>query len=77
MSYNNDGCSFIFFLPFIIAYYVIKFALAIMACSLVVPVRIIWLLITIPVNIFTGEDHTADWQDSDFINSVWRMFFPK
>lgn len=78
MGYNstNDGCLFIFAIPFIVAWYVLKFVLAIAACCLVVPVRIIWLLITIPVNIFTGEDHTADWDDGDFMSAMWNIFFP-
>ena len=73
---SNDRCLVVFALPVILAWYVVKFALAICACALVVPVRIIWLLFTIPVNIFTGEDHTADWEDSDFLASVWQLFFP-
>lgn len=73
---TNDGCLVIFALPFILAWYVLKFVLAIAACCLVIPVRIIWLLITIPVNIFTGEDHTADWDDGDFMCAMWSVFFP-
>ena len=77
MGYNstNDGCLFIFALPFIVAWYAAKFVLAIAACCLVIPVRIIWLMITIPVNIFTGEDHTADWDDGDFMSVMWNVFF--
>lgn len=73
---NNDGCLAVFALPLILAWYVIKFVLAICACALVIPVRLFWLLITIPISIFTGEDHTADWQDSDFMAAVWQIFFP-
>ena len=78
MGYNstNDGCLFIFALPFIVVWYVLKFVLAIAACCLVVPVRIIWLCLTIPVKMFTGEDHTADWDDVDFMASMWKVFFP-
>lgn len=74
---NNDGCLVIFALPVILAWYAAKFVLAICACALVVPVRLIWLLFTIPAKIFTGEDHTADWEDSDFMASVWHIFFPE
>lgn len=73
---NNDGYLIFFALPFIVAWHIIKFVLAIATCCLVVPVRFIWLFITIPAKIFTGEDHSNDWEDSDFINSVWRTFFP-
>ena len=78
MGYNstNDGCLLIFAIPFIIAWYALKFVLAIAACCLVIPVRIAWLFITIPVNIFTGEDHTADWDDVDFMSAMWNIFFP-
>ena len=78
MSYygNNDGCLVILALPVILAWYVLKFALAICACALVVPVRLVWLLITIPINIFTGEDHTADWEDGEFMSGMWQLFFP-
>ena len=74
---TNDGCLFIFALPFIVAWYALKFVLAIAACCLVIPVRIIWLLITIPVNILTGEDHTADWDDVDFMSAMWNVFYPR
>lgn len=79
MGYNNtnDGCLIIFALPFILAWYVLKFVLAIAACSIVVPVRIIWLFISIPINIFTGQDHTADWDDGDFMSAMWNVFSPK
>lgn len=76
-SNRNDGCAFILFLPFFLAWYVIKFVLAIAACCLVIPVRLLWLFITIPVCIFKGEDHTADWDDADFISSMWHIFFPE
>ena len=78
MGYNstNDGCLFIFALPFIVVWYVLKFVLAIAACCLVVPVRIISLFLTIPVDMFTGEDHTADWDDVDFMSAMWNVFFP-
>lgn len=80
MSYNgnnNDGCLLIFSLPFIAAWYIIKFVVAICACALVIPIRLIWLFITIPLKLFTGEDHSNDWEDMDFIGSVWRVFFPE
>ena len=79
MGYNNtnDGCLLIFALPFIVAWYALKFVLAIATCCLVIPVRIIWLLITIHVNIFTGEDHTADWDDGHFMGAMWNVFFPR
>lgn len=73
---SNDGCLVIFGLPLILAWYILKFMLAICACALVIPVRLIWLLITIPMTLFTGEDHTADWDDSDFLSSMWQVFFP-
>ena len=78
MSYysNNDGCLAFLALPIIAAWYILKFALAICACALVVPVRLIWLLVTIPICIFTGEDHTADWDDGDFMGGMWQVFFP-
>lgn len=78
MGYNstNDGCLFIFASSFIIAWYALKFVFAIAACCLVIPVRLVWLFITIPVNIFTGEDHTADWDDVDFMSAMWNIFFP-
>jgi len=73
---NDDGCLVILALPFIAAWYILKFVLAICACALVIPARIIWLWITIPVKIFTGEDHSADWDDGDFLASMWKVFFP-
>lgn len=78
MAYNgnSDGCLFIFALPFILAWYAVKFVLAICACALVIPVRLIWLIITVPVKIVTGEDHSADWEDSDFMSAMWQVFFP-
>ena len=78
MSYyrNNDGCLAILALPLIVVWYIAKFAVAICACALVIPARLIWLLITIPINIFTGNDHTADWEDGDFMSAMWSIFFP-
>ena len=78
MGYNsaNDGCLFLFAIPFIVAWYAIKFVIAIAACCLVIPVRFIWLFLTIPAKIFTGEDHTADWDDVDFMIAMWNVFFP-
>lgn len=78
MSYysNNDGCFYILALPLILGWHIAKFVIAICACALVVPVRIAWLFVTIPIRIFTGEDHTADWEDSAFIGEVWSIFFP-
>ena len=63
-------------LPLIAASYIAKFAVAICACALVIPARLIWLLITIPITIFTGNDHTADWGDGDFMAAMWTAFFP-
>lgn len=79
MSYynQNDGCLTILALPLIAAWYIIKFAIAICACALVIPFRFLWLFITIPVKLFTGEDHSNDWEDGDFMNSMWRVFFPE
>ena len=79
MGYDNssDGCFTILALPLILAWYAVKFVLAVGTCLLVIPVRIIWLLITIPMTIFTGEDHTAGWEDSYFMETMWRLFFPK
>ena len=74
---NNSGCLAILAIPFFAAWYVVKFLLAIVACCLVVPVRIIWLLITIPAHLFTGEDHTNDWADADFMAGMWHVFFPE
>ncbi|MBR5678398.1 MAG: hypothetical protein IKX20_09735 [Paludibacteraceae bacterium] len=78
MSYynQNDGCLTILALPLIAAWYIIKFVIAICACALVIPFRFIWLFITIPMKLFTGEDHSNDWGDGDFISSMWRVFFP-
>lgn len=78
MSYyrNNDGCLAVLALPLIVAWYIVKFAVAICACALVIPARLIWLLITIPISIFTGNDHTADWEDGDFMAAMWNIFFP-
>ena len=78
MSYygNNDGCLVILALPIIVAWYALKFALAICACALVVPVRLIWLIITIPISIITGNDHTDDWEDGEFMSGMWQIFFP-
>lgn len=78
MSYygNNDGCLVILALPIIVAWYALKFALAICACALVVPVRLIWLIITIPISIITGNDHTDDWEDGEFMSGIWQIFFP-
>ena len=74
---NDDGCFFILFaLPVIAAWNIVKLALAICACSLVIPIRLFWLMITIPMNILTGEDHTADWEDGDLISGIWQLFFP-
>lgn len=74
---NDDGCLLILLgLPIIAAWNILKFILAVAACCLVVPVRIIWLMITIPVNILTGDDHTADWEDGDFMSAMWGLFFP-
>ena len=74
---NDDGClATLVALPLIVAWYVLKFALAICVCALVVPVRLIWLLITLPISIFTGEDHTADWDDGCFMGAIWNIFFP-
>ena len=77
MSYyrNNDGCLAVLALPLIVAWYIVKFAAAICACALVIPARLIWLLITIPISIFTGNDHTADWEDGDFMAAMWNIFF--
>jgi len=79
MGYNNssDGCLMIFALPLIIVWYAAKFVLALGACLLVIPVRIIWLLITIPMRIFTGEDHSADWEDGAFMSAMWHVFSPE
>ena len=74
---NNDGCLVIFALPFIALWYIIKFIAAIAACCLVIPARFIWLFITIPAHLFTGEDHTNDWEDMDFISGMWHVFFPE
>ena len=78
MSYyrNNDGCLAVLALPLFVAWYIAKFAVAICACALVIPARLIWLLVTIPINIFTGNDHTADWEDGDFMAAMWNIFFP-
>ena len=79
MSYygsNNDGCLVLLAIPIFLAWNILKGALAICACALVIPIRIIWLFVTIPINIFTGEDHTADWADEDFMSNMWHIFFP-
>ena len=73
---NNDGCLAVLALPLIVAWYIVKFVVAICACALVIPARLIWLLITIPISIFTGNDHTADWEDGDFMAAMWNSFFP-
>ena len=73
---KNDGCLVVFALPFILAWYIVKFAVAICACALVIPARFIWLFITIPMKLFTGEDHSADWDDGDFMSGMWHIFFP-
>lgn len=71
---NNDGGLVVFALPFILAWYIVKFVVAICAC--VIPARFIWLFITIPMKFFTGEDHSADWEDGDFMRAMWHVFFP-
>ncbi len=79
MAYHsNDGClGIIIILPIYLAFIIIKAVLAIAVSALVVPVRILWLLYSLPVWIFTGEDLSADWVDMDFISAVWDYFFPK
>ncbi len=76
-SGNNDGCMAILVLPIIAVWYIIKFVLAICACALVIPIRIFWLIITIPFKLFTGEDHSNDWADGDFMSAMWHVFFPE
>ncbi len=78
MSYynNNDGCLAILALPLIVVWYIVKFVVALCVCALVIPARLIWLFITIPINIFTGHDHTADWEDGDFMAAIWNVIFP-
>lgn len=73
---NNDGCLAILALPLVVAWYILKFVVAICACALVIPARLIWLIITIPMTVFTGEDHSADWDDGDFMTAMWQLFFP-
>ena len=79
MAYNsNDGCvGIIIILPIYLAFIIVKAVLAIAVSVLVVPVRILWLLYSLPVWIFTGDDISADWDDMDFISAVWDYFFPK
>lgn len=79
MAYHgNDGClGIIIILPIYLAYLIVKFVLAIAVSALVVPVRLIWLIYSLPVKIFTGDDISADWDDMDFISAVWDYFFPK
>ena len=73
---NNDGCLTILALPLMVVWYIVKFVVAICACALVIPIRLIWLFITIPINIFTGDDHTADWEDGGLMAAIWNAFFP-
>lgn len=79
MAYHsNDGClGIIIILPIYLAFILVKAVLAIALSVLVIPVRLFWLLYSIPVRIFTGEDISADWEDMDFISAVWDYFFPK
>lgn len=79
MAYHsNEGClGIIIILPIYLAYIIVKFVLAIAVSALVVPVRLIWLIYSLPVGIFTGKDITAEWDDMDFISAVWDYFFPK
>ena len=67
--YRDDGClATLVTLPLIAAWHILKFALIICVNMLLIPVRFIWLLITIPISIFTGKDFTDDLTDLFFPN---------
>lgn len=74
---NDGGClGFLIILVIFGIWYIIKFILAIVACLLVIPVRIIYLLYAIPYGIFTGDDISNDWTDEEFVSAMWHIFFP-